>query len=62
MSSKLFGAFRETLKVGDDQPLMEPVEGGVASDRPSSTDADATEKPSQVKRCKKRRRYQLAPN
>lgn len=66
MSSKLFGAFRETLKVGEGQPLAEQVKGEIASDRPCGINTEekknAEESSSQVKRRKKQRRYTLAPN
>lgn len=54
MSSKLFGAFRETLNVDEDQSLAEIVKDERVSDQPCVKNNERTQKPWQAKRAKKR--------
>jgi len=67
MSSKLLGAFRETLKDVEEQSLVKPTKDKTTSDRPPCRQQSDAESAMQadhhsVKRRKKPRRYHLAPN
>ena len=62
MSAKILGAFRETMKVGEDQSLAELMKDEAARDQLCAKIADAVEKPFQSKRPKKPWRYSFAPH
>ena len=61
MSTKLFKAFRETLKVDEGQSPAERVEDKAVDDRPCGKTIDTAEQPRQVRRPEKPCRYSFAP-
>jgi len=56
MSSKLLGAFRETLKVEDDSPSTEPAKHDTAGGQLSTINADTKSNAKENQKNVKRRR------